>query len=129
LAKGVLCAPWVFGDADKFRIKVRIFNSFTGGFVESDYTVDREKLVGGVGRALRAVGDLCYRSGGTSVVVSTVLWVQAFLSNSLGCAVAAVPLVHVIIGFFLGLGVLGLGVLLNYIYERKYFQTPAAVAA
>jgi hypothetical protein len=48
----------------------------------------------------------------------------SFVHARLGYAVASVPFVHVVIGFFLGLGVLGLGMLLNHIYERRYFLTP-----
>jgi hypothetical protein len=59
---------------------------------------------------------------GTSAIISVVLWFQTYLS----CGSGALWFQFHGHRLFLGIGLWGIGVLLNHIYERKYFLTPVA---
>jgi hypothetical protein len=121
-----VCLLFLLCDADMFQIKVLVLNRVTGRFDKHFHTIDRVKLSGSVGKAFRGVIGLCFQSGWVSVVSSVVLWVQAFASTQLGYAVAVAPFAYIAVGFFLGLIVLELDMLLDHVYKMKYLTSSKA---
>jgi hypothetical protein len=124
--RAVLTAPWVHRNIDNFRLNFRILDPSGDGYNAEVCNVSRYELAPWFGKLLLDGGKAARYAGFGAAVVDACYWLRELLSNCGGFGVPALPLLYLLVGLLVGVLLYGLGLLMEYLFDRWYGYTPAA---